>query len=302
MRGESGLSFVFAVNKPAGITSHDVVNRCRRVFGERRIGHFGTLDPLAEGVILLGVGSAARLDQYLVEHDKSYVARLVFGEVRDSDDAEGSVTETRPIPPCVTDAAYAESVLSAITGQQMQVPPAFSAIKHGGVSSHVMARKGQEVTMEPRPIEVYEATLLSCDDSSWTVAFRVSKGTYIRALARDIGRTVGCGAYLGGLLRDTLGGVALADCIALDDITSPDDISKLDPVALLGFPVITVSVSQEKAVANGNPIPAPVASGFVDGQRVCLVDGACLRAVSRYDASAQLLRCETLFNPGVRRG
>ena len=305
-RGESGLSFVLAVNKPAGMSSHDVVNRLRRAFGERRIGHFGTLDPLAEGVMLLGVGSAARLDRYLVEHDKTYVARIVFGEERNSDDAEGSIVEKRPVPACVSDPAFARETLASFVGFQLQVPPVFSAIKHGGVASHVMARKGQELQMEPRAIDVYGAELLACDGTSWTVAFSVSKGTYIRALARDIGRAVGCGAYLGGLLRDRLGDVTLAQCNSLDELTAPEAARKLDPVALLGFPSVAVPASLESTLANGNPIPVMSLGGETPAwdhdSLVCLTDGACLRAVSRYDAQAQMLRCECLFKPGVDRG
>ena len=305
-RGSSGRSFVIAVDKPAGMTSHDVVNRCRRAFGERRIGHFGTLDPLAQGVMLLGVGSAARLDRYLVEHDKSYVARIVFGEERASDDGEGSVIERRPVPACVADPVFAEDTLASFTGPQLQVPPVYSAIKHGGVASHVRARQGQEVAMEARPIQVYEAKLLACDQASWTVSFRGSRGTYVRALARDLGRAVGCGAYLGGLLRDTLGDVTLAECASLDDLAAPEAVRRVDPVRLLGFPVVSVPATLASSVANGNPLPVSAcgfdAATLTSNQAVCLVEGTCLRGISRYDASAQLLRCECLFSPGVERG
>ena len=302
-RGASGRSFVLAVDKPSGMTSHDVVNRCRAAFGERRVGHFGTLDPLAEGVMLVGVGSAARLDRYLVEHDKSYVARIVFGEERASDDAEGSVIEARPVPACIADHAFAEETLASFAGPQLQVPPVYSAIKHGGVSSHVMARKGQEVAMEPRAIEVHGARLLSCDARSWTVLFDVSKGTYIRALARDIGRAVGCGAYLGGLLRDRLGDIVLADCNPLDDLANPEAMRLLDPVALLGFRHIELLEVQRKALENGGALPVSCTEGTLnDGELVSVVSDNRLKAVYRADAQAGCLKCDCMFSPGVERG
>ena len=300
-RGGTGLSFVICINKPAGMTSHDVVNRVRRAYGERRVGHFGTLDPLAEGVMLVGVGPAARLDAFLVEHGKDYVARIVFGEERDTDDAEGEVLSSSPVPTSIADAAYAQGVLDAFVGEQMQVPPVYSAIKHSGVSAHALARAGKEVVCDPRSIEVFEAKLLSLDGTSWTVAFSVSKGTYIRALARDIGRRVGCGAYLGALLRERLGEVTRGDCMSLEDLDA-GNLRILDPVRLLGYPVFELTAEQEKRVANGNdlPLPAPL-DCMIAGSRISVVCDNRLRAIYRVGDGDARMVSECVFAVGVQR-
>lgn len=300
-RGSTGLSFVIAVDKPSGMTSHDVVNRVRCAYGERRVGHFGTLDPLAEGVLLLGVGPAARLDAFLVEHGKDYIARIVFGEERDTDDAEGKAIASHPVPAQIEDEAYARQVLAAFTGPQMQTPPVYSAIKHSGVSAHVLARAGNAVAAEPRAIEVFAAELLACDDVSWTVAFSVSKGTYVRALARDIGRAVGCGAYLGALLRERLGEVVRAECMALAEVDA-GSLRILDPVRLLGYPVVELSPEEGKLASNGNELP--LSSGLIPanpGARASIVCDNRLKAIYRVNAAADGLSSECVFSVGVQR-
>lgn len=300
-RGSTGLSFVFAVDKPAGMTSHDVVNLCRRSFGERRVGHFGTLDPLASGVLVLGVGPAARLDAYFAEHDKAYTARIVFGETRDTDDAEGTILESAPVPPEVGNEEYAGIVLAGFTGELMQAPPRYSALKQDGKTGYEVARSGGEIEFSPRPITVYEARLLSVNREpapSWDVAFRVSKGTYIRALARDMGLATGCGAYLGALRRTELGSVTLDRCTNLEELSS-GVIRRLDPVELLGYPVINADESLMKAIDNGNALPGAFAvkgPGYYS-----VVDNSALLAVYEYKPGAQELRCACKFSVGVSR-
>ncbi len=308
-RGTSNHSFVIGVDKPSGMSSHDVVNRCRRVFGERRVGHFGTLDPMASGVLLLGVGPAARLDAYVAEHDKTYLAHIVFGEERNTDDAEGEVTSRATVPVQVADEAFAREILQQFTGSIMQVPPAFSALKRNGQTMYQLARGGQEVELEPRPVEVYAADLVSADENGWQVAFSVSRGTYIRSLARDIGRAVGCGAYLAGLRRTTLSSITLDECVNLDELEA-EPLRVLDPVALLGNPAVQVVGNLARYVENGGEIALrrltpeenEVLAGCSDGALVSVVSDGTLKAIYRLDLSGECLRCACLFQLGVRRG
>lgn len=192
-RGDSGMCLVVGVDKPEGKSSHDVVNACRRIFGERRVGHTGTLDPLATGALVVCVGPATRLDAYMVGHDKTYDVRISFGAATDTDDKLGEVIRTLDVPAQVCDPEFAQVILSGFVGKQKQMPPAYSAIKKGGVKACDAARKGNVIALEPRDIEVYSAELLDlerdprADSIWWDVRFSVSKGTYIRALARDVG-------------------------------------------------------------------------------------------------------------------
>lgn len=191
-RTPSQLNMLLAVDKPVGCTSHDVVSQCRRALHERRVGHAGTLDPMASGVMVVGVGQATRLLGMLTLDTKSYVADISFGVETNTDDAEGEAVRTVPIAAELRDPSYARERLCTMLGLQMQVPPAFSAISVNGVRAYKAAREGNAVSLPPRPVEVYSADLIAVsgegDSCVWTVAFSVSKGTYIRALARDLGR------------------------------------------------------------------------------------------------------------------
>ena len=197
-RGDTDLCLVLAVDKPSGMTSHDVVSRARRIFGEKRVGHTGTLDPLASGVLPLCVGPATRLDQFLTGHDKSYVVSVVFGAATDTDDCDGEVIRTGVVPDEVFDPFFASVFVGGLVGKSKQLPPVYSAIKVGGTKACDAARKGRVIDLAPRDIEVYSAELLGiggadgAEPARWDIAFKVSKGTYIRALARDIGHSLGC--------------------------------------------------------------------------------------------------------------
>ena len=175
------------------MTSHDVVNRCRRIFGEKRVGHTGTLDPLASGVLPICIGPATRLGAYLTGHDKAYRATIAFGVGTDTDDCEGTVTRTGEAPAEAGDRSFAEQAVEQMLGPQKQMPPAYSAIKVNGKKSYEAAREGHIIELSPRDIEVYSAKLIAVRPGvgeqlpEWDVEFRVSKGTYIRALARDLG-------------------------------------------------------------------------------------------------------------------
>lgn len=273
-RGNTGISALIAVDKPAGMTSHDVVNRVRRLTGEGRVGHAGTLDPAATGLMLVGIGPATRLLPYLTGHDKSYIARIVFGAETNTDDAEGEVTATAPIPEELSEPFVVADFVAGLAGKLEQVPPAFSAIKKDGVRSYAAARKGEDVELEPRSVEVYEAQLLGvdydpygADGLSWDVAFAVSKGTYIRALARDIGRALGTCAHLGDLRRTASGQVTLAQAYTLEDLegcvrNESDGVAFdpqfcVDPAVALGFAQVNIDEADIIPLNQGRQLQAP---------------------------------------------
>ena len=303
-RGASGLSLLLGVDKPVGMSSHDVVNRVRSATGEMRVGHFGTLDPLASGVMLVGVGPAVRLGNYLVEHDKEYVADVIFGEERNTDDAEGEAVLSAPVPEEVADVAFAEGVLSRFTGALEQIPPAFSAIKQGGVTAYKAARSGETLDLPARNVEVYEAELLAVSTNCWRVRFRVSKGTYIRALARDIGRAMGCGAYLGGLRREQLGTVSVAGCMELDELAAQASLRTLNPVEVLGFQHLEILEAERQTLENGGTlaIPAPLALRVSAGNLISILCDNRLKAMYRVEEGVARLKCDCLFSIGVDCG
>ncbi len=240
-RGESGLSLLVAVDKPIGMSSHDVVNRARRIFGERRVGHTGTLDPLASGVLPLCIGPATRLDQYMAGHGKSYRVDIRFGFETTTDDAEGEPTALGTPPSHLLDEGFASSYLASLIGAHEQVPPQYSAIKVNGKKAYEVARKGGEAALAPRRIEVFAAALhewrLDAQTGLpvWSVDFSVSKGTYIRALARDIGRELECPAHVGALRRLNVGAISLDDCVSLEALEQRGADAALDPIAVLGL-------------------------------------------------------------------
>ncbi len=243
-RGATELSGILAIDKPQGMTSHDVVNRVRRITGERRVGHAGTLDPMATGVLIVLVGPATRLAPYLTSAEKTYDARILFGAETDTDDADGRITLTAPVPDEVCDPFAASGMVASLVGTHEQVPPAFSAIKRGGVTAYEAARKGEALELEPRTIEVKAARLLGVEvePPSWDVEFAVSKGTYIRALARDLGRACESAAHLGALRRTRSGAVGLAETHTLEELEAAGDVTALfaDPTTALGLPVLEV--------------------------------------------------------------
>lgn len=159
-RGQSNLNFLIAVNKSAGISSHDCVAACRKIFNEGRIGHMGTLDPLATGVMLIGVGSAARLNNYLEHADKTYIVTAKFGKTTNTYDAEGQVTATVDVPKQISNKSFVLEYLQNLIGEHQQIPPAFSAIKIDGKPAYKSARDGKDVQLKSRDIEVYATRLI----------------------------------------------------------------------------------------------------------------------------------------------
>ena len=291
-RGPSKLNLLLAVDKPVGCTSHDVVAKCRRAFGERRVGHAGTLDPLASGVMLIGVGQATRLLGMLTLDTKSYLADITFGSETNTDDAEGEVVNTVAPTAQLTDAVFARTTLAGFVGKQMQVPPAFSAISVNGVRAYKSARAGEAVELPARPVEVFAADLIAISGSAeapvWTVAFTVSKGTYIRALARDLGRAVFGAAHITALRRTSSGCVSIGSCLSVEGLTPELARERaLDPVATLGVPGLSVASRYAEDILCGRRLPGDLAQGCEspvnEGATLALTIGGELRALARLE-------------------
>lgn len=332
-RGESGLCLVVGVDKPAGMSSHDVVNRCRRIFGERRVGHTGTLDPLASGVLPICVGPATRLDAYLTSHDKRYVVRVAFGVGTDTDDCDGEVVRRGPVPEEVFDPFFANAFVASLTGRQKQLPPVYSAIKVGGRKACDEARKGRIINLEPREIEVFGAELLGifgadgADEPAWEIAFHVSKGTYVRSLARDIGVALGTPAHVAALRRTSVGELTLDECVSLDVLEEIGERAALDPLRLLGLRFAYVDDEAERVVSNGGALARSMVvlcerrtsdavrelcactsgvcescEGPVEGELVAIIARNKLVAIYEFEERAQRYKSRCVFQTGVSRG
>ncbi|WP_438482543.1 tRNA pseudouridine(55) synthase TruB [Oleiharenicola lentus] len=207
---------VLLVDKPKGLTSHDVVYRLRRKLQIKRIGHAGTLDPMATGVLVMLIGKATKLSQYLMSVDKIYEGEATLGVVTDSQDAEGEVLVTNPVPE-LTEAQVRET-MKTFLGDQYQTPPMHSAIKKNGVPLYKLAHKGEEIEREPRFIRVAKFDLLSFASPKITFDLHCTKGTYVRTVAKDLGDKLGCGAHLSALRRTGSGKFLIAQCVTLEQI------------------------------------------------------------------------------------
>lgn len=309
-RATGDINCLLGVDKPVGCTSHDVVYRVRRALGERRVGHAGTLDPLASGVMVVGVGQATRLLGLLTLDTKSYIAQIEFGCETNTDDAEGEPTRTAPCPPELSDPARASSAVSGLVGTVEQVPPAFSAISVNGVRAYKAARAGNAIDLPARTVTIMDAVLLGVDasesgDPVWTCAFTVSKGTYIRAIARDLGRSLGCAAHLSGLRRTSSGSITASSCVPVDGLSREAVLrSALDPVHALGLPAASIDEGALPDVLCGKRVPlgrtAPIDRyGRVphDGGRVCLVCSGELRAIAEPRSGALVMK--QVFPQGI---
>ena len=206
---------IIIVDKPSGWTSQDVAAKLRGVFHERRVGHGGTLDPMATGVLPVFVGRATRAAEFMESAEKEYVAGLRLGLVTNTQDTSGETLAEHPVS--VTKEAL-ERVLRQFTGPMEQLPPMYSAIKIGGKKLYELARKGQEVERQPRPVTIHELELLDGAGSDWTLRVRCSKGTYVRTLCHDIGAALGCGGCLSALRRTAAGGFTLRQAVTMQQI------------------------------------------------------------------------------------
>jgi len=233
------------VDKPGGITSHDVVATVRRSLGIRKVGHAGTLDPMATGLLLLGLGRATRLLRFLGELPKTYTGTFLLGVATTTLDADGDVTTTSAVD--VTDEALA-SAMSALVGGSLQRPPAYSAVKVGGRKLYEAARAGEELVAQPRPIRVDRFDVVEREGASVDFVAVVSSGTYVRALAADVGAALGCGAHLTGLRRTAIGSFSVLDA---SPPSSPRAILPVD-AAVAHLPQVTLLDDEARVARHGS--------------------------------------------------
>jgi tRNA pseudouridine55 synthase len=272
------LEGILPVDKPVGPTSHDVVARARRALGLRRIGHTGTLDPFASGLLLLCLGRATRIAEYLTALPKSYAAVMRFGQATDTDDHTGRVIAEsegwRDL-----DEGRVREALERRVGRQLQVPPAFSARKQQGVRLYELARRGEAVAAAATPVEIYELRLTHWEAPLASFETTSSSGTYIRAIARDTGDDLGVPAHLVELRRTTIGGWRVGDAVTLDELAPERARASLTTplAALRHLPRIDLEDGSLAAVRHGRAVPcelpdAPVATLAHDGALVAIAE------------------------------
>ena len=250
------MTGIIVVDKPEGWTSFDVAAKLRGVFHERRVGHGGTLDPMATGVLPIFLGRATRALPYFEEFgDKEYAAGLRLGLETDTEDTTGETLVTRPV-----EASYEQvkAAIEALRGPQMQVPPMYSAIRVNGQRLYDLARQGKTVERKARPVTIHEAELLSGEGEEYLFRVRCSKGTYVRTLCAEVGQSLGCGGCMSSLRRTAAGCYTIEQAVTMEQILAAEN-----PTALLlsldtlfsAYPAVTISGAAERKLRNGNPIP-----------------------------------------------
>ena len=255
------MNGIVIIDKPAGWTSQDVTARLRRVFGTRRIGHGGTLDPMATGVLPVFVGRATRGVEFFEHAEKTYETELLLGVATDTEDTTGTVLFRREVS--VTPEQLT-AVLERFRGEIMQIPPMYSALKVNGQKLCDLARKGREVERKPRPVTIHELTLLSREGDTLRLRVRCSKGTYIRTLCADIGEALGCGGCMQALRRTQAGEYTIAEAVPLQQLLeSPEPETYLRDVDTMfrGYPGVKLTVNQEKRCRNGNAFSVSLPGG-----------------------------------------
>ncbi len=305
------------IDKPRDLTSHDVVAGVRRLTRVGRVGHAGTLDPQATGILLIGLGQGTKLTQFLHEHPKTYRATLKLGVRTDSGDAAGKVVEVRPVKGMGREEV--ETVLAGFHGTIEQIPPMYSALKHQGQRLYTLARQGIEIARQPRRVQMRRLTLIHLTAEELSVEVECSSGTYIRVLADDIGARIGCGAHLAALVRTTIGPYTLSRALtlpALKEAVSQGDWQRhVIAVSMAGaaFPHLLVTSAAAQSLVHGVP---PTKHGIVrlvgsfeaeETVAVFSLDGVLLAMASstvrstdlqQLPSEAHILRLRRVFNTG----
>jgi len=268
---------LLVIDKPTGPTSHDIVNIVRRGTQIRKVGHTGTLDPYASGVLLVLLGSVTRLAEYLLEVDKEYLATIRFGASTSTFDAAGRITATRPF-------TFLEETLSAklstFVGERLQVPPIYSAIKIGGRKAYDLARSGEEIDMAPRRVHIYELELLRWESPNAVVRVRCSRGTYIRSIAHDIGEAMGSHAHLVSLRRIRLGPFSVERATPLEELKRRflegtwEKAAMPAGAVLEGWATVQLAAEDAEKIRNGIAIPSP--DGAIGRARAITPEGELL--------------------------
>jgi tRNA pseudouridine55 synthase len=273
------------VDKPAGLTSHDVVARLRRILRTRKVGHAGTLDPMATGVLVCGVGRATKLLGHLSLDTKAYTATVRLGVITHTDDAEGEVLATADASE-IADAAIAAG-MAELTGAIEQVPSSVSAIKIDGRRAYARVRAGEEVVLPARPVTVSEFTLLARRGAELDVAVECSSGTYVRALARDLGAALGVGGHLTALRRTRVGPFTLDHARTLAELEAdPAAVVPLDAAVALAFPRRDLDEARAVDISHGRPLPA---AGLAGTYAVFAPDGRALALMTDRGSQARPL-------------
>ncbi|MDT5091893.1 MAG: tRNA pseudouridine55 synthase [Mycobacterium sp.] len=285
------------VDKPSGMTSHDVVGRCRRIFATRKVGHAGTLDPMATGVLVIGIERATKILGLLITSTKSYAATMRLGASTTTDDADGEVLTTAPAG-TVSDGQIAAAI-AGLRGEISQIPSTVSAVKVAGQRAYRLAREGQAVELAPRNVRVDRFDVVAIrreiDVVDVDVEVDCSSGTYVRALARDVGAAVGVGGHLTALRRTRVGRFGLAEAHTLDALTDEPRLSySLDDACLLTFPRRDLTAEEATSASHGRPLPPAGIDGIyaataTDGRVIAL-----LRDKEDRTASEVVLRPATL--------
>lgn len=255
------MNAVFVIDKPSGLTSHDMVNRVRRILQQKSVGHLGTLDPLATGVLPVVVGNLTRLAQFYNASEKSYQGTIRFGVATDTFDAEGD-----PIGPAKDvslSLAQVQQAAQRFRGMIQQTPPPFSAKKVHGVPAYKLARKKREVKLEPVQVEIHEFEIVSCEGGRASFHSRVASGTYMRSVAHDLGAVLGCGAHLESLRRTRVAEFSLADALSCEQLETASQAGRLEDLAihprklLPDMPSVTVTDEIAAFVRSGRAVNLP---------------------------------------------
>lgn len=293
------MSGVLNIDKPHGLTSHDVVARVRRITGQKKTGHAGTLDPMATGVLPVVLGSATRLVEYLSDADKAYRATVVLGATTDTYDREGEIT---PVAGAQMPSREAlEAALEQFRGEIDQLPPMHSAIKMGGKKLYELARAGAEVERQPRHVTIHRLDLESYEPPDVRLFVECSKGTYIRSLAHDLGQALGTGAYLGALVRTRHGPFTLDSAVSLDRLgeaflAGEGQALLLPPETIIsGWPSHAATEEEERAAIQGKSLPLPPPGPGAPPRMALMSRAGVLLAVLYWQAEKNLWHPEKVI-------
>jgi len=289
------------LNKPAGPTSHDMVDRVRRLLGQRRVGHGGTLDPLAQGVLPIGVGRATRLLSFLQETEKVYRAQIRLGIRTTTYDAGGAVTAEQPVPPL--EPSYLEQLLSSFEGTIEQIPPPFSAIRRGGQRLYRRARAGEEVIAPPRQVYIRQLRLLSWESPYLRLEVTCGSGTYVRSLAHDLGERLGCGAHLSGLVRLRVGPLRLEEALTPEALAEAVAQGRTEvyllpmDLPLRHWPALELDEQQARDLLDGKALSLPGTGGAGQPRARAYGPDGRLLALLRFEPERRCWRPFRVFPP-----
>jgi len=295
---QTQLNGIVLVNKPSGMTSHDVVDSIRRIAGTRRIGHTGTLDPLAEGLLIICIGPATRVSQFLLDREKVYEGRITLGAISSTYDAEGEIREQDREPP--DEAETVQRAMVVQLGEQTQLPPPYSAVKVRGRKLYEYARNGEPIPQKPRSVHISRFDLLDYEPPDVIFEAKVSTGTYVRSMAHDMGLALGCGAYLKQLTRTRIGSFAIEQSLPLRALLAepehlPHALMSVTE-ALIHLPKVIINPSVEPMILNGRSFTTQDVlefDGILDPGKPILVLNTVGRALSvvKAESDPQNGRC-----------